>query len=421
MQLPTLSSFQKNVLSMFTGTAIAQLIPMVISLFITRIYTTEEIGLWALFTSVASVCGVVATARYEMAVVLSKDDSEALHVMGVSIIVNLLYTALLLVLFLVFSGMLAGLLRSEGIKSLLWLAAFFSFGTGIYQTLSYWLIRMKRFRLSALGRVAQAVVTAVITLLLGYWKVLNNGLILASVSGLFAACIWWVVPFFKAHPDVFQRISSSELKRVARKYINFPKFNTFHAFLNSLSGNFPVMLMAAYFSSKVVAYYGFSLRIVLLPLMLISNSISQVMNQEMAEMLNKGISIEQKVHKLMNKLVLFGIPIFVILLLAAPFLFSVFFGKEWYEAGQYTRILAPWLFMVFLNSAFSFIPPMLDKQKQNLIIEIIYFGLRMIALWIGASFIGNVYWMLGLYTVVGCMMLIYCQMWIVRISKTKTV
>jgi len=63
------SDFKKNVLTLMAGTTIAQAIPIAISPILTRLYTPEEFGLFALFLAIVSIFGVVATMRYEMAIV----------------------------------------------------------------------------------------------------------------------------------------------------------------------------------------------------------------------------------------------------------------------------------------------------------------------------------------------------------------
>ena len=66
------SEFSRNVLTLMTGTTIAQAILIAISPILTRIYTPEDFGMFALYMSVASILLVVETGRYELAIALSK-------------------------------------------------------------------------------------------------------------------------------------------------------------------------------------------------------------------------------------------------------------------------------------------------------------------------------------------------------------
>ncbi len=73
------SEFSRNVLTLMTGTTIAQAIPIAISPILTRIYTPEDFGVFALYMSVASLLSTLATGRYELAIMLPKKDEDAVN------------------------------------------------------------------------------------------------------------------------------------------------------------------------------------------------------------------------------------------------------------------------------------------------------------------------------------------------------
>ena len=66
-----------------------------------------------------------------------------------------------------------------------------------------------------------------------------------------------------------------------------------------------------------------------------------------------------------------ALPIFGILYIVIPGLFAFVFGEEWRVAGEYSRILIPYLFMNFLISPISSIPIILNKQKEIFFISLI--------------------------------------------------
>ena len=63
-----------------TGTSLAQAIPIIISPILTRIYTPEDFGLLALFLSITNIIGSVANGRYELAIMLPKEDEDAINI-----------------------------------------------------------------------------------------------------------------------------------------------------------------------------------------------------------------------------------------------------------------------------------------------------------------------------------------------------
>ena len=67
------SEFSKNVLTLMTGATIAQAIPIAISPILTRIYTPEDFGIFALFIAITTIFGTIANGRYELAIMLPKN------------------------------------------------------------------------------------------------------------------------------------------------------------------------------------------------------------------------------------------------------------------------------------------------------------------------------------------------------------
>ena len=55
--------FVRNVVTLMTGTAIAQAIPILISPILTRLYTPNEFGILALYMAVVSVVAIIVTGR----------------------------------------------------------------------------------------------------------------------------------------------------------------------------------------------------------------------------------------------------------------------------------------------------------------------------------------------------------------------
>ena len=66
------SSFATDTLKLVTGTTLAQIISVLASPLVTRLYGPEAYGLLALFNLITSIIGVIACMRYELAIMLPK-------------------------------------------------------------------------------------------------------------------------------------------------------------------------------------------------------------------------------------------------------------------------------------------------------------------------------------------------------------
>jgi O-antigen/teichoic acid export membrane protein len=74
------SEFGRNVLTLMTGTTIAQSIPVAITPILTRLYTPEDFGLLAVFVALTAILGSIANGRYELAIMHPEKDEESINI-----------------------------------------------------------------------------------------------------------------------------------------------------------------------------------------------------------------------------------------------------------------------------------------------------------------------------------------------------
>lgn len=78
------SAYASNVLTLMTGTSLAQAIPIAISPILTWLYSPEEFGLFALPMAAASILAVLVAGRYELLNLLPKRDRDVMHIVALS-------------------------------------------------------------------------------------------------------------------------------------------------------------------------------------------------------------------------------------------------------------------------------------------------------------------------------------------------
>ena len=100
---------------LFVGAVAAQLVPVVVSPIVTRIYSPHDYGLYSLYMSIMSLIAAVATGRYELSVMLPERDEDAAGLALVSICLALLLAILLGVVLYCFGHSIAILFGSEEI------------------------------------------------------------------------------------------------------------------------------------------------------------------------------------------------------------------------------------------------------------------------------------------------------------------
>ena len=78
------SSFVRNVLVVMSGSAAAQAIALASTPIISRLFEPSDFGVFGAFTSVSSIVGAGATLQYAQALMLPKEEDDALHLFFLS-------------------------------------------------------------------------------------------------------------------------------------------------------------------------------------------------------------------------------------------------------------------------------------------------------------------------------------------------
>ena len=72
------SEFVKNVFTIFTGNVVAQAIPFLMEPVLARIYSPDDFAVVSVYLAVANLFSIVATGRYELAIMLPKEDKKSI-------------------------------------------------------------------------------------------------------------------------------------------------------------------------------------------------------------------------------------------------------------------------------------------------------------------------------------------------------
>jgi O-antigen/teichoic acid export membrane protein len=341
------NSFNRNVIVLFTGTTIAQAIPIAISPIVTRLYTPNDFGIFALFFSITNLLGVVATARYEMAIVLPSSEKEADSIEQLCYIIAFSFSVVLLLLVIFFKAHMARLLGKPDIENWLFAVPFSVFFVGVIQTLSYRLNRNKGFKEMTYLKLTQTSVTGGAGIAIGAFNFFSGGLIVSQVVGQIIA-----VAFQHFRKKIFSSFKWIEFKDVAKKYMNFA-LGMPAALLNTAATSLPVFFISKIAEKKQIGFYGLVERTIGAPISLVSYSVSQVLLEEIAAHHRQGLPIRNKILHLAKTLFLIGILPFGILCLFSGEIFGFVFGTEWIQAGRYASILSIAFFARFIVSPLS--------------------------------------------------------------------
>ena len=365
------SEYASNVLTLMTGNTIAQAIPIGISPILTRLYTPEEFGVWALYLAITALVSVIATGRYELAVMLPDHDKDAINILCLSVIIAFAVSCVVLLAIILLKGAIIDLLNNQQISTWLYFVPLSIFLAGLFQALTHWTTRKKQFKSLVYAYVGQSSSAVTLSLAMGFGRFGAGGLVLGSVAGQLIANLRLGLTFWRRDGRWLNHISKSLMMGQAKRYQNFPKINSLHALGDMIQSSGVSFLISSFFGSAILGFYSHTLRILKAPSSLIGNSTAQVFYQKASEAYSKGGDLQPLVRKTMLNLAVIALPIFIFIIFMGPAIFAFVFGEQWRIAGEYAQILSPWIFMNFVVSPVSQLPIIVDKQKEIFYISII--------------------------------------------------
>ncbi len=366
------SDLVKNIITLFTGTALSQAIPLLVAPIIARIYSEGDFAVLADYVSIFGLISVLSTGRYSLSIVVAKNEKKAIGTTLLSIYISIFVSIITLLIILIFRNQIASLLNNKELS--VWLL-FLPVGIlffGLFETFSYFLNRNNLYKRLSMAKISRASSTGVINIVLGKIGLRNAGLVLGFIIGDVFAAIVSGFKLLKSKELFKYKFSFKELKQIAYEYKNFPLFNSLQAFSDKIRESGVILIISAFFTDKISGAYFFGFKYARAPLMLMTYVLFQVFYSKFSEKKNAG----EKLFPLLKKLIKYAIPvalaIFITLFFGGEFLFKIIFGEKWTIAGYYISILAPFIALNLISGSISFLPLVIDKQKQFLFVALIY-------------------------------------------------
>jgi len=411
------SEFLKHFLMLFSGSLTAHLIPIIIIPVLTRLFSAEIFGIYFVYSAMVMVLSTLSTMQYELAIVLPQEDDEALVLLLISFIMAILISSLTALLIFIFYDLVTSILGEKAVGYWIYLLPVSIFLVGTAQALGYWANRQKDYSTMSKGRIMKAVGTSAVQFGTGISQMQPLGLIPGLILGQFTAAAYFVFNFRNIIRKAFQHLSLKKILHVAITHRNLPLFNTLIGLLNKFSNHLPIFMLTRYFGLSAASYYGISHRIVNMPMGLFGQAIGQVFYQRATESYNRKESIYTLVRQMYINLFRIALIPYAGLAVFAPFLFKYVLGAEWEISGYFTRILIPWLFIMFLNSPLTYVITILRKQVNMVFYDVFLLTFRFLALYAGFKLFNDIFITLGLYSVVGFVFNLILMFYILYISK----
>ncbi len=388
----------RDVAILTLGTSLAQLITILATPMLSRLYTPAEFGVLAVFMGVVAVVATFVTLRYEVNILIPKINQEAQEVVFLSLALAGSVGLLVIVAAWILPNVIGDFFRVGVLEEWLPWACLIGLCAATSAIAFSWLNRSQLYKKMAQLRVLQSLLFSGMALFYGIWG-FKDGLLVAQVSS--ALLVLVLISRYLPVPSWtnFRSISS-----VAFRYRNPPKYLLPTAMLDVIALQLPVILIVAWYGPSDAGQFSLAWRVLILPASLIGFAIGQVFFQRFSATWPNAHTAWALLIKTWKILALIGFLPMIFLVLFGESFFSLIFGQNWAESGKMAAILAPMLFASLLHSPTSTTSIVLGVQKVVFFLAIAILIYRPLSLYIGWK-LENIY--LGLA--------IFCALEIVQI------
>ena len=347
------SVYARNVLTLMTGTTVAQAIPVAISPILTRIYSPEEFGHFAVYIAASMIVSVL----------------------------------LLFVLF--FAQQIAVLLGDVALAPWLYWVPASTLLLGLYQSLNYWSNRKGQFKRLAISRTVQTGSSAIAQLGSGIAGSGVVGLVGGQITGQALATGALARMIWREDRMLINSLRPHRGLALAKKYSDFPKLMIIGQLANISSGYMPIFLLTMFYGSAIAGFYSLAQRVIMLPMGLIGGAIGDVYRENAATTYKMKGNCYDVFFKTVAYLAMISFIVVVPILFLGPEIFSLIFGEKWRAAGEMASILAIMVFFQGISSPVSQTIYLARMLRFDLAWQIMRFCLSVFSLYVGHELYGD--------------------------------
>lgn len=370
--------FVKSVLQLASGTAGGQLIAILVSPIITRLYTPESFGAFTVFASVFGFITVVACLRYELAIPIEKDPKKAWAITYACILVLIPFVLLTPI----FLSAVKFLLEAHSDRQLpgymLWLVPAAVLLSSLYRIVNYWAVKNEDFKAISTTKIQQALSTSIVSI---------GGYSFGEISLIVAKVVSQSVGVVRLLKSAVSRskpasISRDDILEMMKKHYRFPAFSVWTGLLGVSGQFFPPIALGFLYGPAVAGQYGIASQILGLPAQLLGNAVGSVFFAKVKSRTEDG-TVAVMALNVQTIMIGLSLPILVFIMIFGPELFEFVFGSAWRDAGRIARYIAPSWVMVFIAVPLQSIVLVTNGQYFEMLFFIVLLLLRVLALTIG--------------------------------------
>ncbi|MDA7787566.1 hypothetical protein N8960_01000 [bacterium] len=390
------NQFLKNVLTIFSGTTIAQIINFSAVIILQRyFYSPEEYAPFRLFFEFAALFSSVAALRLESGLVLEREDSRALSLLRICLKYAVIISLIGGVIFTLYFINEIKVFQYEWLLIILMPLAIFS--NGIIQIFRQFFTRSKNFLTVTTSRVIHSTLGSISQIVTGLLSFNFTGLVFGRLIGLVSCNINYIRKYFQKNNWV--KKNKTLEKELIQKHKKFIWYSSPGVFIGNSINLITLIFFTHYYGEKFSGLLAAAIQYIGLIVMLFSSSFAQVYYNEIAQIKDPKVLYKSYTYWL-KRLFILTLLGWIILVLIPSSLITSILGDKWFGLMDTIKIISPWMAIMFIASSLSYIFIRLKKQKEIFFFDVFHFLLIIITLVSSHYFLNEKNQILYLLTIV---------------------
>lgn len=380
------SAYLKNTVILGGATGFAQMITILASPVLTRLYSPSDLGLFGLFISFASFLSVLVTFKFEIAIPIPKEDDKGLCLLLLSIVFSIFMSVVIVVPLFAGLSFIKVFHQLGTLTGIYYLLPAFLIISATLEAGNYWMMRHRNFKTIAKSKLARRILGSSSQIGWGILYGGSAGLLWGDLIGRSASCCYIYNKIMAVHRRSLIGLTREKIIGTAKEFRRFPTMALPATALNTASLQLPVILLAILYGTDVAGWYTLAQRVFGIPMFFIMKAVADVYVGEVSTIIRAGDRpLSTITRKTAKHLALGGVLPIGLIALLSPIVFPFVFGKEWLMAGVYIRVLSVMFFVQFIVMPLSQTLNLIGYQHWQLVWDVVRFCA--IALLFGFAFI----------------------------------
>uniref|UniRef100_UPI00333FCD3F oligosaccharide flippase family protein n=1 Tax=Castellaniella defragrans TaxID=75697 RepID=UPI00333FCD3F len=376
--------YWRSVGSVLTGTVLAQVIPVIGSLVLARLYVPADFGIFSAWLGIVLILGVVLTGRFETALAIEFDgEPRRLAVLSTLATAGLVACAVA-ILCGVSVQLIPGIIGDQTPVMVIFLIPA-ALAVAMAQTWQSWAAAEGRYRQLSMMRIAQAGAITLIQIIVGVFHAAADAL---AISYLLGQIIGLVASLYLMPLGVLPgRQVLAIIQDFWRRHRRFPLYSLPAGVISTAAAQLPVLIVASRFGADIAGLLAMSMRILGAPIGLLGKSVLDVFKRHAAASFRQRGECRSDYLRTFKVLALSSCVFCMIMIIISEPFFALAFGETWRDAGKISIWLLPLFALRFIASPLSYMAYIAGKQHIDLIWQVFLFAMTLASLNISQNYV----------------------------------